>query len=129
MTTKSGKSELRQQLRKRKELVVGATQRSLHVRPSFIFDGHEAARIEQNALHLLALSGLEQLKKLEPRFRAFESTLFAPPDSPHLDRATITKELNKRLNESIDAFLLLLSQFFLLKAAHKTIEYLIRRFR
>jgi U3 small nucleolar RNA-associated protein 10 len=122
-------SELRQQLRKRKDVVIGSTQRSLHVRPSFMFDGHEAARIDQSTLHLLALSGLEKLKKLEPRFRAFETTLFAAPDSSQLDRTSLTKELNARLNESIDAFLLLLSPYFLLKAAHKTLEYLIRRFR
>lgn len=68
-------SDLAQQLRKRKDQTVGTTQRSIHVKPSLLFDGREAARIETTAIHLLALGGLEQLKKLEPRLKSFEATL------------------------------------------------------
>jgi hypothetical protein len=68
-------SDLAQQLRKRKDQAVGTTQRSVHVKPSLLFDGREAARIETTAIHLLALGGLEQLKKLEPRLKSFEATL------------------------------------------------------
>jgi U3 small nucleolar RNA-associated protein 10 len=39
-----------------------------------------------------------------------------------------TTETNRRLDEAIETFLSLVSPFFLLKASHKCLEYLIRRY-
>jgi len=71
-------SSLGEQLAKRRSQQGAAGFRPLHVRPSLLFDHKQAATIELAHIHLLALSGLEQLQKLEPRVKPFEQTLFAP---------------------------------------------------
>ena len=119
-------SSLLEQLRKRR--LSETQERSLHVRPSLLFDGKEAARIELTALHLLALDGLEQLKKLDPRIRSFQKTLFSEA-SKEFTRELQTKEVNQKLDESLRNFLVLLSPFFMLKGAHKVLEYLIRQYK
>jgi U3 small nucleolar RNA-associated protein 10 len=119
-------SGLLEQLRKRKNEEV-TPYRSLHVRPSLMFEFKEAAKIDLNAIYLLAVNGLEQLATQEPRVKAFQETLFAA-GSKEINRELQTAEVNKRLDESIEAFLALLSPYFLLKATHKVLEYLIRRY-
>ncbi len=45
-----------------------------------------------------------------------------------MNRESQTTEANRRLDEAIESFLSLVSPFFLLKASHKCLEYLIRRY-
>lgn len=119
-------SSLKSQLEKKRE-AFPSQQTSIHVRASLLFEKKDAAKIDLHSLYHLSLSGLEQLKKFDSRFKAFELTLFSPA-SKEVSRELQTKEVNKRLDESIEAFLLLLSPFFLHKSAHKVIEYLIRKY-
>lgn len=122
-------SSLLDQLRKRQnETVQSAGVQSIHVKASLLFDKKDAAKIELDAVYQLALGGLEMLKKLEPRLKPFEATLFSP-STKELSRELQSKEANDRLDESINTFLSLLAPFFLEKHAHKVLEYLIRRYR
>lgn len=119
---------LLEQLRKRQsEVVTSSAIQSIHVKASLLFDKKDAAKIELDAVYQLALSGLEVLKKLEPRLKPFEATLFSP-SAKELSRELQTKEANERLDESINTFLALLAPYFLEKHAHKVLEYLIRRY-
>lgn len=61
-------------------------------------------------------------------FRAYEQTLFSPK-SKETERLQLTSDENAALDEQITSFLRLLSPFFLLKPAHKALEYLIRKYR
>lgn len=121
-------SSLKDQLNRRKEKLGLSQHTSIHVRPSLLFDAKDAAKIDIHSLYHLSLSGLTELKKEDPRFKSFETTLFSP-SSKEVSRELQTKEVNKRLDESIETFLHLLSPFFLKKSAHKVLEYLIRRYR
>lgn len=74
----------------------------------------------------LGLSGLEELKKLNPQFCIFEETLF-DLTSKSFERSVESKEANDKLDCQIKTFLILLSPYFLLKPAHKALEWLINR--
>ncbi|KAL1109948.1 hypothetical protein AAG570_014105 [Ranatra chinensis] len=96
-------------------------------RPSFLFDAKEAAEFDRDTFYDLGLSGLEELKKLNPRFSDFEDTLF-DITSKSFERAVETQETNKKLDSRIREFLALLSPYFLLRSAHKALEWLIHRY-
>lgn len=72
------------------------------------------------------VSGLDELVKLNPRFEEFYRNLF-DLSSRSLERSVVDKKANKILNKHIRRFLLLLSPYFLLKASHKALEWLINR--
>ena len=117
------------QLRKRQsEAVTSVGVQSIHVKASLLFHKKDAAKIELDAVYQLALGGLEVLKKNEPRLKPFEATLFSP-SAKEVSRELQTKEANARLDESVNTFLSLLAPFYLEKATHKVLEYLIRRYR
>ena len=46
-----------------------------------------------------------------------------------MNRALQTNEQNKKLDDSIDSFMSLLSPFFLMRPAHKALELLVRKYR
>jgi U3 small nucleolar RNA-associated protein 10 len=69
---------------------------------------------------------LEELENLDETFQEFEETLFSET-AQDFERATQTKEVNQKLNKSISKFLIKLSPYFLLKPAHKVIEWLVYR--
>ena len=71
-----------------------------------------------------ALSGLETLETVDPTFGEFEATLFNSA-SHNWERSLQTKEVNDQLDETVSQFLVQLSPYFLLRAAHKTLEWLI----
>lgn len=72
------------------------------------------------------LSGLEELKTVQPRFAEFEKTLF-DETSQHLERAVQDQSANAKLDQLINRFLILLSPYVNLKATHKALEWLICR--
>ena len=72
------------------------------------------------------LSGLEELVKLNPKFEEFHLSLF-DLSSRSLERSVEDKKANKKLNKIIRKFLLLLSPYFLIKSAHKALEWLVNR--
>lgn len=121
---------LLEQLKKRQIEIGSVTSgiQTIHVKASLLFDQKDAAKIELDALYQLALGGLEQLRKIEPRLKPFEATLFSF-SGKEISRELQTKDVNARLDESINIFLSLLSPHFLLKPSHKVLEYLIRRYR
>ena len=95
---------------------------------SFLFDEREAADIDNAAILAIAKDGLEELKAVEPAFAKFEIILFGE-STLEVHRATMTKQQNESLNGTLRTFLRLLSPFFMMKAAHKCLEWLIRKYR
>lgn len=71
-------------------------------------------------------TGLEELLGIEPAFLEFQSTLFSGA-SLTLERSVQSKEVNEKLDASISLFLTRLCPYFLLKPAHKCIEWLVHR--
>ncbi|CAG0890703.1 unnamed protein product [Darwinula stevensoni] len=94
---------------------------------SFLFDPNEAAALDRDVIFAIGVSGFEELVGLNPAFRGFEATLFNEA-SKTFQRAVQTSEDNKKLDKIINDFLLLLSPYFLLKPAHKALEWLVHRF-
>lgn len=97
-------------------------------RPSILFDPKEAADIDIDTLHSIALSGLEVLVNTDQRFRNYRNDLFSHK-SKELDRELMSPEENERINVSIASFLRLLSGYLQLVSSLKTLEYLIRRYK
>ncbi|KAK7276819.1 hypothetical protein RIF29_17965 [Crotalaria pallida] len=95
-------------------------------RPSILFDPKEAADIDIDAIFTIALEGLDVLISTDERFRNYKNDLFSHRGK-ELDRELIGIEQNNQLNVSIASYLRLLSGFFHLPSALKTLEYLIRR--
>lgn len=95
---------------------------------SFLFDEREAADIDNAAILTIAKDGLEELKTVEPAFGKFEIVLFGE-NTLEMHRATMTKQQNDSLNGTLRTFLRLLSPYFMMKAAHKCLEWLIRKYR
>ncbi|KAJ3616011.1 hypothetical protein Zmor_012122 [Zophobas morio] len=95
--------------------------------PSFLFNKTKAQDTDLDFVYGLALNGLAELCKLCPKFEEFEETIFSLK-LKKADRRLMTDRQVADLNSSIQAYLTLLNPFFLLKAAHKTIEYLVRHF-
>ncbi|RMX40131.1 hypothetical protein pdam_00002238 [Pocillopora damicornis] len=95
---------------------------------SLLFDSKEAADIDNETVFSIGLNGLEELKVIEPAFKMFEKSLFGD-NSMSLERSLQTKDVNEKLDKHISKFLQYLSPYFLLKPAHKVLEWLIRRFQ
>lgn len=95
---------------------------------SFLFDEREASDIDNAAILTIAKDGLEELKAVEPAFGKFEIVLFGE-NTIEMHRATMTKAQNDSLNGTLRTFLRLLSPYFMMKAAHKCLEWLIRKYR
>jgi len=64
---------------------------------------------------------------IEPAFQEFQDTLFSPA-SMTLERSVQSKEVNEKLDAGISLFLTRLCPYFLLKPAHKCIEWLVHRY-
>jgi U3 small nucleolar RNA-associated protein 10 len=123
-------TSLSQQLKK---LQVPQTQWLLNTekqrRVSFLYDPKDAANLDSEAVYCLAINGLEQLKLIDASiFETFENTLFST-NSITFERSVQTKEENSKLNDEIKRFLLNISPYFLLKATHKAIEWLVYKFK
>lgn len=74
------------------------------------------------------MTGLEQLSRLEPRFLAYQKSLFSPTTLT-LDPNKLTRGELGNVMSSVESFLVLLSPHFLSPGCFKTVEYLIRRYR
>nr|XP_034175529.1 HEAT repeat-containing protein 1 [Osmia lignaria]XP_034175531.1 HEAT repeat-containing protein 1 [Osmia lignaria]XP_034175532.1 HEAT repeat-containing protein 1 [Osmia lignaria] len=113
-----------------KKLRAPQTEILLHdkKRASLLFDQAEAANLDRETVLNIGQSGLQELVKLSDLFLAFEKTLFAE-SSLNLERSVQDKKVNKKLDDEIQKFLILLSPYFLLNVAHKALEWLIHRYR
>lgn len=110
---------------------LAAPQTSLLVhktkKASFLFDGKQAAEFDKDTIYELGYSGLQELKKINGIFGAFESTLF-DETSRKFERAVEGREANVKLDRHIKRLLFALSPYFVLKSSHKVLEWLIHRF-
>ncbi|KAI8564500.1 hypothetical protein RHMOL_Rhmol03G0186500 [Rhododendron molle] len=97
-------------------------------RPSILFNPKEAADLDLDTLLSIAISGLEVLVSADERFRNYKNDLFSHR-SRELDRELMGIEENNQINIAISSYLRLLSGYFQLPSALKTLEYLIRRFK
>lgn len=98
-------------------------------RVSFLFDPQEAAALDVDTVYAIGLTGLEELCALNEEFARFEGAgnLFSE-DAKFLERAVKGKQENAALDAQIEDFLLHLSPHFLLRPAHKALEWLVYRF-
>ncbi|XP_060600074.1 HEAT repeat-containing protein 1-like [Ruditapes philippinarum] len=94
---------------------------------SLLFDPKEAASIDRETFYALGLNGLEELETIDEDFSEFETSLFGD-SSLMFERSVQTKEINAKLDKTIQKFLIHVSPYCLLKPAHKAIEWLIHRF-
>ncbi|XP_034534761.1 HEAT repeat-containing protein 1 isoform X2 [Notolabrus celidotus] len=94
---------------------------------SLLFDPKDAATMDRSTFYALGCTGLEELLGIEPAFLEFQDTLFSR-SSLTLERSVQSKEVNEKLDAGISLFLTRLSPYFLLKPAHKCLEWLIHRF-
>ncbi|EFC43739.1 hypothetical protein NAEGRDRAFT_80021 [Naegleria gruberi] len=95
---------------------------------SFLFTAEKAARLTYEDVHVIGADGLKELIRLDQRFGPFQESLFHP-SSVDRNREMETKSENEKLDKQVETFMLLLSPYFLLKASHKAIEYLVRRYK
>ncbi|XP_077406288.1 HEAT repeat-containing protein 1 isoform X2 [Vanacampus margaritifer] len=94
---------------------------------SLLFDPKEAATLDRSTFYALGCTGLEELLGIEPAFHEFQDSLFSRV-SLTLERSVQSKDVNKKLDADISLFLTRVSPYFLLKPAHKCIEWLVHRF-
>ncbi|KAK2820168.1 hypothetical protein Q5P01_023127 [Channa striata] len=94
---------------------------------SLLFDPKDAASMDRSTFYALGCTGLEELLGIEPAFLEFQDTLFSRA-SLTLERSVQSKEVNEKLDAGISLFLTRLCPYFLLKPAHKCIEWLVHRF-
>ncbi|KAF3842778.1 hypothetical protein F7725_001627 [Dissostichus mawsoni] len=94
---------------------------------SLLFDPKDAAAMDRSTFYALGCTGLEVLLGIEPAFQEFKNSLFSRA-SLTLERSVQSKEVNEKLDAAIALFLARLCPYFLLKPAHKCIEWLVHRF-
>ncbi|XP_033935504.1 HEAT repeat-containing protein 1 isoform X3 [Pseudochaenichthys georgianus] len=94
---------------------------------SLLFDPKDAASMDRSTFYALGCTGLEVLLGIEPAFQEFKNSLFSRA-SLTLERSVQSKEVNEKLDAAIALFLARLCPYFLLKPAHKCIEWLVHRF-
>lgn len=78
-------------------------------------------------MKIIGLSGLEDLEKLDERFTEYRESLFSL-SSKQFERSVQTSDVNKKLDEVIEKFLVLLSPYFTLRSSHKALEWLVNRY-
>jgi U3 small nucleolar RNA-associated protein 10 len=76
--------------------------------------------------NIVYVTGLEVLISNDERFRNYKNDLFSHR-SKEMDRELMGREQNDKLDVLINSYLKLLSGYFHLPSALKTLEYLIRR--
>lgn len=95
---------------------------------TFLFETKTAAQLPTEHIFAIGVDGLMELINIDNRFRQFHDSLFNSK-TLSMSREQQTLDVNKELDENIAQFLLLLSPYFLLTAAHKVTEFLIRRYK
>ncbi|ETK92888.1 hypothetical protein L915_03853 [Phytophthora nicotianae] len=121
-------SALASQLQRLREAGAGSKRRT----DTFLYDQREAARLDDETVYNLAWNGLLELKQLDARFEELDADaqvakLFSR-QRIHFHRAQSSKQDETELNAALDKVLDALSAYFLLGAAHKVLEFLVRRY-
>ncbi|XP_059178279.1 HEAT repeat-containing protein 1-like [Physella acuta] len=94
---------------------------------SFLYDEKQAATFEKQHFYNIGVNGLQQLIEKDERFLEFENNLFSP-SSQSLQRYIQTPDVNKKLDEVLEKFLLRLSPYMQLREAHKAMEWMVHRY-
>ncbi|GLC34752.1 hypothetical protein PLESTB_001159600 [Pleodorina starrii] len=118
-------SQLQTLARQRQPTLPAAVKKG---KPSLLFDFQKAADVDLQTIYDVACQGLEDLTRLEPRFRPYRESLFSRA-SLDINPELQTPEFLSKLSESIYSFCCLLSNHFLSPPAFKALEYLIRRYK
>ncbi|OWZ08241.1 hypothetical protein PHMEG_00019248 [Phytophthora megakarya] len=121
-------SALASQLQQLREGGAGSKRRT----DTFLYEPREAARLDDETVYNLAWNGLLELKQLDARFEALDTDagvakLFSR-QRIHFHRAQSSKQDEPELNAALHKVLDALSAYFLLGAAHKVLEFLVRRY-
>ena len=85
-------------------------------------------REDLETVYAAALNGFEQLKALDGRLSLFEQGLFSEA-AKGVDRTLLNKVEAESLDALLESFLRHLGPHFLVKAAIRVFEWLVRRFR
>ncbi|KAI9660514.1 MAG: snoRNA-binding rRNA-processing protein utp10 [Bathelium mastoideum] len=102
-------------------------QKAAHAK-SLLFDPKIAASQSFDSIYQICQEGFQELCLLDTRFVPFSRNLFSEQSKAE-DRTQMTAKENEELNSVLERFLALIGSRILLKPAHKTIEWLVRRFR
>ncbi|XP_041360165.1 HEAT repeat-containing protein 1-like [Gigantopelta aegis] len=105
------------------QVVLGGDTR----KTSLLFNPVDAAALDRETFFALGINGLEELESIDAGFEEFHRSLFSEA-SQTFERSVQTKEVNEKLDKTISSFLLRLSPYFLLRPAHKALEWLIYRY-
>ncbi|CAM9275172.1 unnamed protein product, partial [Sphacelaria rigidula] len=97
-------------------------------KPSLLLTPEQAADVDLTSVREAAVLGLQRLEALDPGFSPFQETLLSQQAETTL-RDLQTPETNERIDQSIVAFLALVSPHFDSKEAHLCLEYLIRHYK
>ncbi|TYZ62452.1 hypothetical protein PybrP1_005573 [[Pythium] brassicae (nom. inval.)] len=122
-------SSLAAQLQQLREGGAGSKQKT----DTFLYDPREAARVDNETVFNLAWNGLLELKRLDARFEALDTSadvaqLFSR-QRVHFHRAHASKSEDAALDAALGKVLDALSAYFLLGATHKVLEFLVRRYQ
>ncbi|XP_047485960.1 HEAT repeat-containing protein 1-like [Penaeus chinensis] len=94
---------------------------------SILFTEPEAASYDRDVYYDIGQAGFQDLLEINNEFRKFKDPLFGKA-ARDLQRAVETKEVNQKLDDAIEGFLLLLSPYLEKQASLKALEWLIHRF-
>ncbi|KAF3125440.1 snoRNA-binding rRNA-processing protein utp10 [Orbilia oligospora] len=95
---------------------------------SLLFTPEHAATQDFDTIYSICYEGFEELCSLDRRFAVFERSLFSE-QGVTVDRDTLSKADNEKLDENVKSFLGLLGAWALVKSGVKALEWLVRRFR
>ncbi|KAI1911740.1 snoRNA-binding rRNA-processing protein utp10 [Ophidiomyces ophidiicola] len=102
-------------------------QRAAHSQ-SLIFDKKVAGSQDFDTIFQICYEGFQELCSLDARFLPFRRTIFSDHSKTE-DRGQMTADQNKKLDNVLEDFMILVGARLLLNPAVKAIDWLIRRFR
>ncbi|OUS46839.1 hypothetical protein BE221DRAFT_8521 [Ostreococcus tauri] len=114
------------ELKSRTSVEAGASGKS---RVSLLHDAREAATIDRETTHAVAVRGFEELCRRDGRFEAHARALFSKRAAEGRHRELEDAARLEATSAEVRAYLRLLSGYFTERAAGATIEWLIRRFK
>lgn len=95
---------------------------------SLLYDPKEAASQDFETVYYESVEAFRELAALDARFLRFEKSLFSET-SIRFDRLVQSRDQDDALNDAIEQFLMLVSQYLHLNIAFRALEWLVRRFQ
>eukprot|EP00201_Polytomella_parva_P013393 CAMPEP_0175056442 /NCGR_PEP_ID=MMETSP0052_2-20121109/10671_1 /TAXON_ID=51329 ORGANISM="Polytomella parva, Strain SAG 63-3" /NCGR_SAMPLE_ID=MMETSP0052_2 /ASSEMBLY_ACC=CAM_ASM_000194 /LENGTH=563 /DNA_ID=CAMNT_0016321465 /DNA_START=80 /DNA_END=1768 /DNA_ORIENTATION=- len=95
---------------------------------SLLFSPRKAADIDAQTIYEISKQGFDKLLKKDSRLYPFSESLYAQA-SVSLQRDQLTQQSIDQLNNSVNAFLEILTNYFMDPDAFKALEYLIRKYK